>query len=376
MARVELKNISKIYPGAKNTAPAVQDFNLTIEDHQFVALIGPSGCGKSTMLRMIAGLESVTTGEIYIDDILVNDLTPKERNLSMVFQNYALYPSLTNFENIAFSLRVGRELKYIIDEKVRRTAKVLEIDHLLDRYPRQVSGGQRQRVALGRAIVRDPRVFLMDEPLSNLDAKMRVQMRVEIIRLHKQLETTTVYVTHDQIEAMTMADVIVIMNKGRIQQVGTPEEVYAYPANTFVGGFIGNPPMNFIHGNIIWENGAHMFSNSVMGLQIPPAKAESLGLYDDNRLFPVIGGIRPEQLTILPGDHTDQEHEGACCRGKVDVVELVGADRHVHVNFGRAGNVVVRVDAERRYQEGDMVTVRFNMDKLLFFHPNTGERIR
>ncbi|MFD0717346.1 ABC transporter ATP-binding protein [Paenibacillus sp. GCM10027626] len=366
MARVVLKNLWKSYPGAKNVAPAVQDFQLDIADREFVALIGPSGCGKSTTLRMIAGLESATQGEIYIDDQLVNDLSPKKRNISMVFQNYALYPSLSNFENIAFALRVGRAQKYIIEESVKRTARKLEIDHLLDRYPREVSGGQRQRVALGRAIVRDPRVFLMDEPLSNLDAKMRVQMRLEIIKLHRSLHATTIYVTHDQIEAMTMADRIVIMNKGVIQQVGTPEEIYNYPANTFVGGFIGNPPMNFINGTI--EHG-RVFSNKTMGLQIPRETGERL---QEQNVHSVIGGIRPEQLYIEMGSSPVSDHTFV---GTVDVTELIGADRHVHVDLGKTGTVVVRTGAETRFREGDTVTVKANMDKFLFFDPNTGCRI-
>ncbi|WP_409344726.1 ABC transporter ATP-binding protein [Paenibacillus sp. MBLB4367] len=369
MARVVLKNLWKSYPGAKNVAPAVQDFELDIADREFVALIGPSGCGKSTTLRMIAGLESATQGEIYIDDQLVNDFTPKERNVSMVFQNYALYPSLSNFENIAFGLRVGRVQKYLIEEKVKRAARNLEIDHLLDRYPRQVSGGQRQRVALGRAIVRDPKVFLMDEPLSNLDAKMRVQMRIEIIKLHKKLNATTIYVTHDQIEAMTMADRIVIMDKGVIQQVGTPEDVYNYPANTFVGGFIGNPPMNFIPGNIERRQEACVFHNKTMALTIPRDKAAPL---ERQQVYSVIGGIRPEQMRIERGASAGGDN---AFTGKVEVTELIGADRHVHVDLGNAGSVIVRTGAETRFSEGENVTLSVNLDKLLFFDPNTGTRI-
>jgi len=369
LARVLLKNLWKSYPGMKNAAPAVQDFNLDIADKEFVALIGPSGCGKSTTLRMIAGLESVTRGEIYIDGQLVNDLSPKERKVSMVFQNYALYPSLNNYENMAFALRVGRTLKYLIDEKVRKTARNLEIDHLLDRFPREVSGGQRQRVALGRAIVRDPRLFLMDEPLSNLDAKMRMQMRVEIIKLHRALNTTTIYVTHDQIEAMTMADRIVVMNKGVIQQVGTPEEVYSSPANTFVGGFIGNPPMNFIAGRIEYRDDAYWFSNKTMALRIPPARAAKLAR---SNAVSVIGGIRPEQLAIEPGPASGAADSFT---GKVEVTELVGADRHVHVDLGSAGRIVVRTAAERRFREGEVVCVNANMDQFLFFDLNTGNRL-
>jgi multiple sugar transport system ATP-binding protein len=369
MARVLLNDVYKIYHGAKNAAPAVQNFSLDIADKEFVALIGPSGCGKSTTLRMIAGLESVTKGEIYIDDRMVNDLSPKNRNISMVFQNYALYPTLSNYENIAFGLRVAREAKYKIEEKVNRIARSLEIDHLMERYPRQISGGQRQRVALGRAIVRDPKVFLMDEPLSNLDAKMRVQMRIEIINIHKRLDTTTIYVTHDQIEAMTMADKIVIMDKGIIQQVGTPEEVYNYPANKFVGGFIGTPPMNFIEGYIMKNDNEVEFYNGSMSLRIPAAKAKVLESKDTYGCF---GGIRPEHLEIVFETSSEKLNT---FKGKVEVTELIGADRHVHLEIAGQGKVVVRTAASNHFKDGELVTVRVNMEKFLFFDRNSGVRI-
>lgn len=246
MARILLNNVSKRY--GKFQELAVKDFNLDIEDQEFLVFLGPSGCGKSTTLRMVAGLEDISEGEIYIGDTLVNDYPPKDRDISMVFQNYALYPNLSVYENIAFGLRIRKMPKHEIEDAVKRAARVLEISNFLDRKPRELSGGQRQRVALGRAIVRSPQAFLMDEPLSNLDAKLRVQMRAEIVDLHRKMGVTTIYVTHDQIEAMTMGDRIVVMNRGEIQQVDTPEQIYNKPQNMFVAKFIGNHPMNFLRG--------------------------------------------------------------------------------------------------------------------------------
>lgn len=249
MARILFNSVVKRY--GKDKQVVVKDFNLSVEDKEFIVFVGPSGCGKSTTLRMIAGLEEITEGEIFINDQRVNDLPPKDRDIAMVFQNYALYPNMSNFENIAFGLRLRKLPKSDIETAVKRAARVLEIDNLLQRKPRQLSGGQRQRVALGRAIVREPQVFLMDEPLSNLDAKLRVQMRTEIIKLQKQLGITTIYVTHDQTEAMTMGDRIVVMNDGIIQQVDVPEVIYNSPANRFVASFVGSPPMNFIDGKLV-----------------------------------------------------------------------------------------------------------------------------
>ena len=372
MPQVSLRNIVKTYPNAKNAAPAVQDFNLEVEDGEFVVLVGPSGCGKSTTLRMIAGLESISKGEIYIDGKLVNNLPPKDRDIAMVFQNYALYPNLSNFENIAFGLRLRKVEKYRINELVKEKARELEIEHLLDRQPKDVSGGQRQRVALGRAIVRKPKVFLMDEPLSNLDARMRVQMRVEIMKLHKSLEATTIYVTHDQIEAMTMGHRIVLMHGGVIQQVAAPEEIYNNPANKFIGSFIGAPPMNFIFGRLARSDGGGLFfSNSSMYLPFPkeriPKAAEKYIGTD------VIGGVRPEYLSLRTGDSRDEDEFHA----EVDVSELVGADRYVYLDINQSNreSLIARVPAKDNYATGSRVIVKAEMDYFHLFDLNTEQRI-
>jgi multiple sugar transport system ATP-binding protein len=328
MDKVSLRNVWKIYPGAKTTAPAVRDFNLDIGDGEFMVFVGASGCGKTTTLRMIAGLESISKGEILIDGKVVNNLSPRQRNIAMVFQNYALYPNLSLFENMAFGLRLRKMEKYKINELVNQKAKKLEIDHLLDRLPKDVSGGQRQRVALGRAIVRDPSVFLMDEPLSNLDAKMRVQMRSEIIRLHRELGTTTVYVTHDQTEAMTMGDRIVVMNGGIMQQVGTPEEIYNEPANRYVAGFIGTPPMNFVPAILARQGDRY---GVVLGRTLIPLNGEK------NRALAAIGreqgpvllGLRPEKLLLC-----DSEANGAI-PARVEVAELLGSQVQLHGRLDR-----------------------------------------
>ena len=367
MASVKLKNTFKVYPGVKNAPPAVNDISLDINDHEFVSLLGPSGCGKSTTLRMIAGLESITKGEVYIGDVLVNDLTPKARNIAMVFQNYALYPTLTNFENIAFGLRVNKVQKYKITEEVNRVARALELDGLLDRYPRQLSGGQRQRVALGRAIVRDPQVFLLDEPLSNLDAKMRVQMRYELVELHKKLNTTTIYVTHDQIEAMTMSQRIVIMERGVVQQVGTPFEVYNRPANTFVGGFIGTPPMNFIEGSVEMRDDIPYFINNAIRIEI---SKEQFNNIMDARAHSCYMGIRPENLRFAPDD-TSRTH----IKGHVHFTELVGADQNVHVNVGKNTRIIARIPTDVSLKDDELVVLNVNMSRVLFYDMNSGQLV-
>ena len=374
MEKVSLRNVWKIYPGAKNVAPAVKDFNLDIHQGEFMVFVGASGCGKTTTLRMIAGLESITKGEILIDDKVVNNLSPKQRNIAMVFQNYALYPNLNLFENMAFGLRLAKMEKYKINELVNEKAKKLEIDHLLDRLPKDISGGQRQRVALGRAIVRNPSVFLMDEPLSNLDAKMRVQMRTEITKLHKELGATTVYVTHDQIEAMTMGDRIVVMNGGLIQQVGTPEEIYNEPANRYVAGFIGTPQTNFIPGRLMKTEDGYAFSNSFMMLKVPNEKiTPNLQKYVDRDL---VGGIRPEYLSVDIGAEKRDEYSFP---GEVDITELVGADRYVHVRYNLVNRndtpVIVRASVRNRFTPGEKIFVRADMNMFLFFDVNTGMRI-
>ena len=369
MACVSLVNTSKVYPGVKNAAPAVNEINLNVNDHEFVALIGPSGCGKSTTLRMIAGLESVTSGEIYIGDVKVNDLTPRARNIAMVFQNYALYPTLTNFENIAFGLRVAKVPKYKINEEVNRVARSLELDGMLDRYPRQLSGGQRQRVALGRAIVRNPQVFLLDEPLSNLDAKMRVQMRYELIELHKKLNTTTIYVTHDQIEAMTMAHRIVIMDRGVVQQVGTPAEVYSRPENLFVGSFIGTPPLNFITGRLELIDDTPYFDNPYMRIQITKEQYDKVTASKAHSLYL---GVRPENLHLASNT---EEDNSTIIKGRVRFTELVGADQNVHVDVGKKDRVIVRVPTDVSLGDDELISLRVNVNRILFYDINSGNLV-
>ena len=375
MDKVSLRNVWKIYPGAKTAAPAVRDFNLDIAEGEFMVFVGASGCGKTTTLRMIAGLESITRGEILIDGKVVNNLSPRQRNIAMVFQNYALYPNLSLFENMAFGLRLRKMEKYKINELVNQKAKKLEIDHLLDRLPKDVSGGQRQRVALGRAIVRDPSVFLMDEPLSNLDAKLRVQMRSEISRLHRELGTTTVYVTHDQTEAMTMGDRIVVMNGGIMQQVGTPEQIYNEPANRYVAGFIGTPPMNFIPGRLEKTETGYAFCNRMMRMAIPAEKiTPALEKYVGHDL---IGGIRPEYMAVLPA--TDAPRPDDCFTATLELSELVGADRFLHLRYDHldplAPIVIARGTVHDRYPIGAKLWVKADMKMFLFFDNNSDMRI-
>jgi multiple sugar transport system ATP-binding protein len=325
MARIVLDRVSKEYPGG---VTAVRDACLDIADREFVALVGPSGCGKSTTLRMIAGLEEATRGDIHIDGRRVNDVPPRDRDLAMVFQNYALYPHMSVSENLAFGLRLRRVPRDEIDRRVRETAEMLGIADLLGRRPRALSGGQRQRVALGRAIIRRPRAFLFDEPLSNLDARMRVQMRVEISRLHRRLDATMVYVTHDQVEAMTMGDRVVVMKDGVIHQAGPPLEIYDRPADRFVAGFIGSPPMNFVDGRLAGRDGGLWFEAPGIALRLPPSVAERI---DSGRTGAAVAlGIRPEALEVREGAPAP----GAGIGATVDVVETLGADTLVHVQAG------------------------------------------
>ena len=317
MASVRFENISKVVD--KNVT-AVAEFDLEIRDKEFVVLVGPSGCGKSTTLRMIAGLERPTTGKLYIGDTLVNDVAPKDRDIAMVFQNYALYPHMTVYENIAYGLRLRKFPKRVINEKVREAARSLDITELLDRKPKALSGGQRQRVAIGRAIVREPKVFLMDEPLSNLDAKLRNQMRAEILTLRKRIDTTFVYVTHDQTEAMTLGDRIVIMKDGFIQQVGTPREVFAHPANQFVGGFIGTPQMNFFQGELLKENGRFWAQVGTYRVQLSDEKQERL-FAADVQPQQVTVGVRPEHLQLAK----------AGIPAELGVREMMGSSVHLHL---------------------------------------------
>ena len=327
MARVELKNVKKVFPGG---VAAVKGADLVIEDKEFVVLVGPSGCGKSTTLRMVAGLEEITDGEIYIDGKLVNDVPPKDRDIAMVFQNYALYPHMTVYKNMAFGLILRKYPKKEIQERVMHAAEILGITELLDRKPKALSGGQRQRVAVGRAIVRQPKVFLFDEPLSNLDAKLRVQMRAEISKLHTRLQSTMIYVTHDQVEAMTMGDRIVVMLDGEIQQVATPLTLYHKPANKFVAGFIGSPPMNFLVVNLVGEGGVLRVRDEKGIIDLAVAK-EHYAALQPSIGKKVILGVRPEDVRESP---TQKPVAGSSITAKVEVVEPMGSEIYLYLDMG------------------------------------------
>ena len=361
MATLSLRKVDKIYD---NNVQAVFGFTLDIQDKEFIVFVGPSGCGKSTTLRMIAGLEDISAGELYIDDQLMNDVAPKDRNIAMVFQSYALYPHMTVYENMAFGLRLRKVPKDVIDAKVKDAAEKLGLTPYLQRKPKALSGGQRQRVALGRAIVRDAKVFLMDEPLSNLDAKLRVQMRSELIRLHNSLATTTIYVTHDQIEAMTMASRIVVMKDGYIQQVGAPKEIYDNPINVFVAGFIGTPSMNFVHGVVDAEG---VFSTpDGHKLYVPAHRLEAIkadGLIGKDIIF----GIRPEDM------YDDEDHISTSknvVEITVDVAELLGATTNVHFDMNES-HVCAAVAARADIKIGDKLKLAVDMEKCHFFDPET-----
>lgn len=349
VSKIKMQNITKKY--SEKEENVIHDFNLEIKEKEFIVFVGPSGCGKSTTLRMIAGLESISSGELWIDDTLVNDLPPKDRDIAMVFQNYALFPHLTVFDNIAFGLKIRKYKKDVIKEKVEHTAEILGLTDYLKRKPKDLSGGQRQRVALGRAIVRDANVFLMDEPLSNLDAKLRVHMRKEIINLHRDLGTTTIYVTHDQTEAMTMASRIVILNGGHIEQIGTPEEVYSNPHTKFVASFIGAPPMNFIHGSLT-DNNLTIANGAVIN-DLPKT-------IDHNGDVTV--GIRPEDVTL-----SDKETGVSM---KVEYIELMGADLNVH---GKVDDTefIIRLDPDEAVKENDLLHLQFTPNKIHLFDPQT-----
>lgn len=361
---MSLRNIDKIYP---NGVQAVYNFNLEINDGEFVAFVGPSGCGKSTTLRMIAGLEEISSGDLVLDGAVINDLAPKDRDIAMVFQSYALYPHMTVYHNMAFSLLLRKEKPDVIHEKVMEASRILSLDDYLTRKPKELSGGQRQRVALGRAIVRNPKVFLMDEPLSNLDAKLRVQMRTELIKLHKAMSATTVYVTHDQIEAMTMADKIVVMSMGYIQQIGKPKEVYDFPNNKFVAGFIGTPPMNFIDGII--ENGQFKVQN--MTFKIDDAQMQVLKKkgYEGKT---VTLGVRPEDIH-LEGEFFDANDQARATL-LVDVLELLGKEIIIYTAFGDY-KALINVESKHKIQMGDKIEVALNMKKVHFFDCETEQRI-
>ena len=364
MASLSLKNVTKKYP---NGFVAVKDFNLEIADKEFIIFVGPSGCGKSTTLRMIAGLEDISSGELYIDGKLVNDVEPKDRDIAMVFQNYALYPHMSVYDNMAFGLKLRKTPKDEIDKKVHDAAKILDLEHLLDRKPKALSGGQRQRVAMGRAIVRSPKVFLMDEPLSNLDAKLRGQMRVEISKLHQRLETTIIYVTHDQTEAMTLGTRIVVMKDGVVQQVDSPQNLYDNPCNKFVAGFIGSPQMNFIDAVCKVEGERVTLNFEKTSVVLPPAKAKKLidGGYNGKT---VVMGIRPEDI----GDSQIEieAHKDAVFETDVTGYELLGSE--VLLYFNVAGTAMTaKVDSRTTARMGDHITLAIDPEKIHCFDKET-----
>ena len=367
MASLSLKNICKVYP---NGFEAVKDFNLEIADKEFIIFVGPSGCGKSTTLRMIAGLEDISSGELKIGDRVVNDVEPKDRDIAMVFQNYALYPHMTVYDNMAFGLKLRKVPKDEIDKMVKEAAKVLDLTQLLDRKPKALSGGQRQRVAMGRAIVRNPKVFLMDEPLSNLDAKLRVQMRIEIAKLHQRLGTTIIYVTHDQTEAMTLGTRIVVMKDGVIQQVDTPQNLYEKPQNLFVAGFMGSPQMNFLDAVVRINGTAVTLEVAGQSIPLPPAKAKKL----------IDGGYNRKTVTmgIRPEDVYDSEMfiETAKCvfSSTIKVYELLGAEVFLYFDLGEFA-MTARVDPRSNARPGDTVRFAFDVEKIHVFDKETEQVI-
>ncbi|MBM4044337.1 MAG: sn-glycerol-3-phosphate ABC transporter ATP-binding protein UgpC [Planctomycetes bacterium] len=366
MAEVVLDNVTKVYPG---NVVAVRSVSLHIKDKEFLVLVGPSGCGKSTTLRMIAGLEEITDGAIRIGDRVVNDVPPKDRDIAMVFQNYALYPHMTVYKNMAFGLKLRKYPKDEIDQRVAEAAKILGITDLLDRKPRALSGGEKQRVAVGRAIVRKPKAFLFDEPLSNLDAKLRVEMRAELNKLHQRLQTTMIYVTHDQVEAMTLGDRIVVMNNGVIQQVAEPLELYDKPRNKFVAGFIGTPPMNFLDGTLEAQNGAFYFNEGSSRLRLPDEFAPKVGGYVGKT---VTFGIRPESIydSAFYGETT----EGSTLETTVNVVEPLGDEMILYLSTGRH-DFIGKVDSHHKVEVNQEMEVVFDLRKAHLFDRDTGENI-
>ena len=387
MGAINITSVGKIYP---NGTRALEDVSIEINDGEFVVLVGPSGCGKTTLLRMVAGLEDITEGEISIADNIVNEVAPKDRDIAMVFQNYALYPHMSVYDNMAFSLKLRKFSKDEIDKKVKDAAKTLEIDELLDRKPKALSGGQRQRVAMGRAIVRSPQAFLMDEPLSNLDAKLRVQMRAELGQLHTQLQTTTLYVTHDQVEAMTMGDRVAVIRKGVLQQIDTPREIYLYPKNIFVAGFIGSPSMNFVYATVeISSKGASLtFGEDQIFVKDPP---ESLKDYEGKE---IVLGVRPEAFE--DSVYANKQEFSEEINIHVSLLEQLGSDTYIHfykdINpvqteaieeiladegedisvLGTQTKFIARINPNATIEEGKNITLSINPSKLHFFNPETG----
>ncbi len=367
MAKIELKHINKKY---ENGFEAVKDFNLEIDDKEFIIFVGPSGCGKTTTLRMIAGLEEITEGELFIDGRKMNKISASDRDIAMVFQNYALYPHMSVYKNIAYSLHIRHEKKDVIHKKVMEVTQILGLKEVLNRKPGQLSGGQKQRVAMGRAIVRNPKVFLMDEPLSNLDAKLRGQMRVEIARLYHQLDSTFIYVTHDQTEAMTLGTRIVVMKDGEIQQIDTPQRLFYYPANQFVAGFIGTPPMNFMDGVVKSENGT--LTIEVDGRKIPVTARKSKNLLNADAVDKeVVVGIRPEHVSLFKNLDGPIHAEGS-----VDVYEMLGTEAIVYINQKNLEQkLVAKIPAETELKPSNKVKIIFDVEKIHVFDKVTGKTI-
>ena len=391
MGAIDIKSAGKIYP---NGTRALEDVNITINDGEFVVLVGPSGCGKTTLLRMVAGLEDITEGEISIGDKTVNDVAPKDRDIAMVFQNYALYPHMSVFDNMAFSLKLRKLPKDEIEQKVKEAAKTLEISELLDRKPKALSGGQRQRVAMGRAIVRNPQAFLMDEPLSNLDAKLRVQMRAELGQLHTQLQTTTLYVTHDQVEAMTMGDRVAVIRKGELQQIDTPREIYLKPKNIFVAGFIGSPSMNFVYANVGVNKSSIQLN---FGNDQVEYKGEKLGELKAFENKEIVMGIRPEAFE--DGNYANASEFSESIKVSVSLLEQLGSDSYIHFYkdikpvqteaieeiladegedisvLGDNTKFIARINPNSTVVEGKEIELKIDPSKLHFFDPETGDAI-
>lgn len=369
MADLQLKGVSKIYSG---NICAVAPTSVDIKDGEFVILVGPSGCGKSTLLRMIAGLETVSLGEIYIGGRLINNVPAKDRDIAMVFQNYALYPHMTVYENMAFGLKMRKLPKSEIDSRVRRAVDILGLNNFLDRRPKALSGGQRQRVAVGRAIVRQPKLFLFDEPLSNLDAKLRVSMRAELIKLHKRLEATMIYVTHDQVEAMSMGDRLIVLKDGIVQQIGAPLEIYDRPANQFVAGFIGSPPMNFINCSIKERAGQLFLTADGIHVKLPNKKATALTRTTGSGSFPIILGIRPEDIV------EKRSYQGAIddnvIKVQVDILEPLGSEVLATCSLA-AQEIIVRLSPRSGVKSDEMIELVLNMERATLFDPATAESL-
>ncbi len=367
MAEIRLVHLTKQFDGTT----AVKDVNLEVRDREFMVLVGPSGCGKTTVLRLLAGLEEPSEGEIWIGDRLVNNLEPKDRDIAMVFQNYALYPHMTVEDNIAFGMRLRKMAPADIARRVREAGEMLGIENLLSRRPSELSGGQRQRVALARAIVREPAAFLMDEPLSNLDAKLRLQTRAELVKLHRRLGITTLYVTHDQVEAMTMGDRIAVMRDGQVQQVDTPLGLYNQPASRFVAGFIGSPAMNFVEAEVLATNGEMRVDAGSFSLTVPPQKREALRAFAG---LPILLGLRPTDLFDARQSPPLEPAPGNTLQGQVEVVEQLGAESIIHLRAG-SDELLVKIDGAAAVQPDEDMQVVVDVDRLHFFDPATEARV-